>query len=51
MKDRLVAIYNVFLQIETKGESTLMMADCIRELHSIIDILTKEEITNDREDS
>ena len=36
MKDRLISIFNALTQIETRGQSTLIVADCIRELQSII---------------
>lgn len=36
MRDRLIAIYNALLTIETKGLSTLTMADIIRELQAIL---------------
>ena len=29
-------IYNTLLTIETKGENTLIMADCLRALHTLI---------------
>lgn len=42
MKDRLTAIFNLMQRIETKGESTLFMADCIRELANIINSMPDE---------
>lgn len=42
MKERLTAIFNVMQRIETRGESTLMMADCLRELANIINSLPTE---------
>jgi hypothetical protein len=30
MNEKLVRLYNTMLQIETKGESTKIMADCLR---------------------
>jgi hypothetical protein len=30
MSENLVRLYNTMLQIETKGESTKLMADCLR---------------------
>jgi hypothetical protein len=30
MNENLVRLYNTMLQIETKGESTKIMADCLR---------------------
>ena len=42
MKDRLTAIFNTMNRIETKGESTIMMADCLRELVNIINSMPEE---------
>jgi len=36
MKDRLISVFNALAQVETKGQSTLIVADCLRELQSII---------------
>lgn len=30
MNEKIVRLYNTMLQIETKGESTKIMADCLR---------------------
>lgn len=30
MREKLIRLYNTMLQIETKGESTKLMADCLR---------------------
>lgn len=35
-KELLVRIYNTMLLIETKGQSTLYMADCIRGIQDVI---------------
>lgn len=35
-KTQLMRIYNVLLLIETKGESTMAMADCLRALQDLI---------------
>ena len=43
MKDRLVTIFNAMNGIETKGESTLIMADCLRELANVINSIPPEE--------
>lgn len=43
MKERLTAIFNAMQTIETKGESTLAMADCIRSLYQIIQEMEKEQ--------
>ena len=42
MKEKLIAIFNTMQQIETRGQSTLMIADCIRELAVIIDSIPEE---------
>lgn len=42
MKDRLTAIFNLMQRIETKGDSTLFMADCIRELADVINTMPEE---------
>lgn len=34
--EQLIKIYNTMLLIETKGENTLIMADCLRALKDII---------------
>ena len=36
MKEVLISILNVLTQIETKGQGTLMMADCIQSLDQLI---------------
>ena len=46
MKEKLIAIFNVMQRIETHGDSTLMMADCIRELAHVIDSIPNEEKKN-----
>ena len=47
MKDKLIAIFNTMRGIETKGDNTLMMADCLRELANVINsIPTEREKTN-----
>lgn len=42
MKDKLTAIFNTLKMVETKGDSTLIMADCLRELAQIINGIPKE---------
>ena len=46
MKERLTAIFNLMQRIETKGDSTLFMADCIRELANVINSMPEEEVSN-----
>lgn len=43
---QLQRIYNTFLTIETKGENTLIMADCLRALQQLaqsIEIIEEKE--------
>ena len=42
MKEKLIAIFNTLQRVETHGESTIFMADCIRELAIIIDSIPEE---------
>ena len=43
MRERLTAIFNTLKEIETKGDSTLMMADCLRELTNVINSMLVEQ--------
>ena len=43
MREKLIAIFNTMQRIETHGDSTLMMADCIRELAVVIDSIPNED--------
>lgn len=43
MKEKLIAIFNLMQTIETHGNSTLLMADCIRELAHVIDSIPNED--------
>lgn len=43
MKEKLIAIFNAMQSIETRGNSTILMADCIKELAVIIDSIPDEE--------
>ena len=36
MKETLISIYNALRQVETKGENTLIIADCVRALYEVI---------------
>ena len=47
MKDRLTAVFNLMQRIETRGESTLFMADCIRELANVINSIPEESEKKD----
>lgn len=42
MKDNLTAVFNTLKMVETHGDSTLIMADCLRELANIINSLPTE---------
>ena len=51
MKDRLITIFNALHNIETKGDSTLIMADCIRELANVINSIPEENSDGNREET
>ena len=42
MKEKLIAIFNTLKMVETKGDSTLVMADCLRELAQVINTVENE---------
>ena len=44
MKNKLIKLYNTMLCIETKGESTKLMADCLRYLGSLVNEADKPEV-------
>lgn len=43
MKDRLQAIFNTLRAIETKGDSTVLMGDCLVRLSAILQELYEAE--------
>lgn len=43
MRDRLAQIFNALRNVETKGDSTMIIADCMRELLNIIQEMDKEQ--------
>lgn len=48
MKKQLLDIFEVMKRIETKGESTVFMADCLKALADIINSMPEEsEKTNE----
>ena len=49
-KELLLRIYNTLIQIETKGESTMLMADCIRALQTVINSEVENEQRNEDQD-
>ena len=46
-KELLLRIYNTLLLIETKGESTMLMADCLRGLQTVINSEVRDEQRNE----
>lgn len=48
MKEKLTIVFNALKQVETKGASTLIMADCMRELVKILDELPDKETETDK---
>lgn len=42
MKEVLISILNELTQIETKGQGTLMMADCIQALDQLVNKIPDE---------
>ena len=46
--EQLTRIYNTMLEIRTKGEDTLVMADCLRALEQVVTQVIK---TNDSQNS
>ena len=36
-KDKLVAVHNGLMQVETKGDSSIIMSECIKAVREIID--------------
>ena len=48
MVNELVKLYNTLLMVETKGESTKIMSDCIRFIEQLINLeKVKEEKANE----
>lgn len=48
MKDRLQAIFNMLRAIETKGDSTVLMRDCLVSLSTILQELYEAEKTEEK---
>ena len=46
MKEKLTNIFNTLRNVETKGDSTVIMADCLRALVEIIQSIPDEEVDN-----
>lgn len=50
MRDRLVMIFNALNNVEAKGQSLLIVADCIRELQNVIQEMDKEAQDENKKD-
>ena len=46
MKEKLTNIFNTLRNVENKGDSTVIMADCLRALVEIIQSIPDEEVDN-----
>jgi hypothetical protein len=51
MKDKFITIYNILTMIETKGEQTKMMSDCLRFIEQCIyeceqELLQQDNVNN-----
>lgn len=51
MRNKLAAVFNALHNVQTKGESTLIIADCIRELLAIIQEIDEEAAKTKKEES
>ena len=47
MREQLLAIFESMKKIETKGDSTVYMADCLRALVGVINSMPTESEDND----
>lgn len=43
MKDTLVQIFNALQNVQTRGESTIVMADCLRALADVINKMGEQK--------
>ena len=50
MRDRLAMIFNALNNVEARGQSLLIVADCIRELQSVIQEMDKEAQDENKKD-
>lgn len=48
--EQLTRIYNTMLEINTKGESTLVMADCLRALEQTIINIKQNPVLSEKEE-
>lgn len=51
MRNNLVKLYNTMLMIETKGENTKIMADCLRFVQQLIEDEKKTTASDDTKSS
>ena len=49
MKNKFMVIHNILSMIETKGEQTLIMADCLRFVEQCIKECEEQEIAQNEE--
>lgn len=49
MKDKFITIHNVLSMIETKGEYTKMMADCLRFIEKCVEECEAQEVAPSKE--
>ena len=49
MKERLLNVFTLLKTVETRGESTVAMADCLRELVNIINTMQEEMESKDEQ--
>ena len=47
MSEKLIRLYNTMLQIETKGESTKLMADCLRFVENLAKEAAQPKVTEE----
>lgn len=48
--ETLTRIYNTMLLINTKGEDTIIMSDCLKALRSFIASVEQEQVQNQQEE-
>ena len=47
ISEKLTPLYNTLVQVETKGNSTLIMADCLKFLNTLIQESEQEQTEED----
>lgn len=43
MKEQLVGIFNTLKMVETRGDSSILMADCLRAMAQVISTIPEKE--------